>query len=288
MTVCNMSIEAGARAGLIAPDDDHLRVPARRGRTRRRARTGTRALARWRDAAHRRGRDVRPHASSLDGERARADDHVRHQPRHGRCRSTARCRIPRRCRRRERAALDEGARATWASRRGEPLLGQPSTSSSSAPAPTRASPTCAHAAASCAAARSRRACARSSCPARRQVKRQAEAEGLDRVFRDAGAEWREPGCSMCIAMNGDQLEPGQYAVCTSNRNFEGRQGKRRPHLPRQPAHRRRRRRHRRASPIRASCSRVTHDDPSARLDVAHGRAARRRTSTPTRSSRRAS
>lgn len=56
------------------------------------------------------------------------------------------------------------------------------------------------------------------------VKRQAEAEGLDRIFREAGAEWREPGCSMCIAMNGDQLEPGQYAVSTSNRNFEGRQG----------------------------------------------------------------
>jgi 3-isopropylmalate/(R)-2-methylmalate dehydratase large subunit len=57
------------------------------------------------------------------------------------------------------------------------------------------------------------------------VKRQAEAEGLDRIFREAGAEWREPGCSMCIAMNGDQLDPGQYAVSTSNRNFEGRQGK---------------------------------------------------------------
>jgi len=62
-------------------------------------------------------------------------------------------------------------------------------------------------------------------PGSAQVKRQAEAEGLDKVFREAGAEWREPGCSMCIAMNGDQLEPGQYAVSTSNRNFEGRQGK---------------------------------------------------------------
>ena len=62
-------------------------------------------------------------------------------------------------------------------------------------------------------------------PGSRQVKRQAEMEGIDRVFIDAGAEWREPGCSMCIAMNGDQLEPGQYAVSTSNRNFEGRQGK---------------------------------------------------------------
>jgi 3-isopropylmalate/(R)-2-methylmalate dehydratase large subunit len=57
-----------------------------------------------------------------------------------------------------------------------------------------------------------------------QVKRRAEAEGLDTVFRDAGAEWREPGCSMCIAMNGDRLDAGQYAVSTSNRNFEGRQG----------------------------------------------------------------
>ena len=62
-------------------------------------------------------------------------------------------------------------------------------------------------------------------PGSRRVKRAAEAEGLDRVFSEAGAEWREPGCSMCIAMNGDQLEPGQYAVSTSNRNFEGRQGK---------------------------------------------------------------
>jgi len=61
-------------------------------------------------------------------------------------------------------------------------------------------------------------------PGSQQVKRQAEAEGLDRVFREAGAEWREPGCSMCIAMNGDRLEPGRYAVSTSNRNFEGRQG----------------------------------------------------------------
>ena len=62
-------------------------------------------------------------------------------------------------------------------------------------------------------------------PGSQQVKRQAEAEGLDEVFRAAGAEWREAGCSMCIAMNGDQLQPGQYAVSTSNRNFEGRQGK---------------------------------------------------------------
>jgi len=62
-------------------------------------------------------------------------------------------------------------------------------------------------------------------PGSQEIKRQAEAEGLHEVFRAAGAEWREAGCSMCIAMNGDQLSPGQYSVSTSNRNFEGRQGK---------------------------------------------------------------
>jgi len=62
-------------------------------------------------------------------------------------------------------------------------------------------------------------------PGSQAVKKQAELEGLDRVFKEAGAEWREAGCSLCIAMNGDQLQPGQYALSTSNRNFEGRQGK---------------------------------------------------------------
>jgi len=62
-------------------------------------------------------------------------------------------------------------------------------------------------------------------PGSQQVKAQAQAEGLDQIFRDAGADWREAGCSMCIAMNGDQLQPGEYSVSTSNRNFEGRQGK---------------------------------------------------------------
>jgi 3-isopropylmalate/(R)-2-methylmalate dehydratase large subunit len=61
-------------------------------------------------------------------------------------------------------------------------------------------------------------------PGSEQVKREAEAEGIDRIVRAAGAEWREPGCSMCIAMNGDLVAPGQLAVSTSNRNFEGRQG----------------------------------------------------------------
>ncbi|RPI06496.1 MAG: 3-isopropylmalate dehydratase large subunit [Ignavibacteriae bacterium] len=62
-------------------------------------------------------------------------------------------------------------------------------------------------------------------PGSQVIKRQAEAEGLHKIFMDAGAEWRESGCSMCIAMNGDEIKAGQYAVSTSNRNFEGRQGK---------------------------------------------------------------
>jgi 3-isopropylmalate/(R)-2-methylmalate dehydratase large subunit len=57
------------------------------------------------------------------------------------------------------------------------------------------------------------------------VKRQAESEGLDKIFTEAGFEWREPGCSMCLAMNADRLEPGERCASTSNRNFEGRQGR---------------------------------------------------------------
>jgi 3-isopropylmalate/(R)-2-methylmalate dehydratase large subunit len=61
-------------------------------------------------------------------------------------------------------------------------------------------------------------------PGSQKIKRMAEEEGLDQIFKSAGAEWRESGCSMCIAMNSDKLQPGQYSVSTSNRNFEGRQG----------------------------------------------------------------
>ncbi|MDY0147873.1 MAG: aconitase family protein, partial [Halothiobacillus sp.] len=56
------------------------------------------------------------------------------------------------------------------------------------------------------------------------VREQAEKEGLDKIFLNAGFEWREPGCSMCLAMNADRLEPGERCASTSNRNFEGRQG----------------------------------------------------------------
>jgi 3-isopropylmalate/(R)-2-methylmalate dehydratase large subunit len=61
-------------------------------------------------------------------------------------------------------------------------------------------------------------------PGSQQVKKQAEAIGLDKIFRAAGAEWRESGCSMCLGMNGDTVPNGKLSVSTSNRNFEGRQG----------------------------------------------------------------
>ena len=62
-------------------------------------------------------------------------------------------------------------------------------------------------------------------PGSHRVKLQAEAEGLHTIFTAAGADWREPGCSMCLAMNPDKLAPGERSASTSNRNFEGRQGR---------------------------------------------------------------
>ena len=89
-------------------------------------------------------------------------------------------------------------------------------------------------------------------PGSEKVKRAAEAEGLDRIFRDAGFEWREPGCSMCLAANGELAPRGARVVSTSNRNFEGRQGPgARTHLasPAMAAARCRRRLHRRRAKI---------------------------------------
>ena len=70
-----------------------------------------------------------------------------------------------------------------------------------------------------------RGCAALAVPGSHRVKAQAEAEGLDKVFKAAGFEWREPGCSMCLAMNPDKLAVGERCASTSNRNFEGRQGR---------------------------------------------------------------
>ena len=74
-------------------------------------------------------------------------------------------------------------------------------------------------------------------PGSARVRLQAEAEGLDKIFTDFGAEWRNAGCSMCLGMNPDTMDAGDRSASTSNRNFEGRQGKGSPHAPGVPARR---------------------------------------------------
>ena len=82
-------------------------------------------------------------------------------------------------------------------------------------------------------------------PGSQQVKEQAQAEGLDRIFKEAGADWREAGCSMCIAMNGDQLAARRIQRLHQQSQFRRTAGQRRPHIPGQPADRRGQRHHRR-------------------------------------------
>ena len=125
------------------------------------------------------------------------------------------------------------------------------------------------------------ACARWSCPARWPVKLQAEAEGLDRVFTAAGFEWRSAGCSMCLGMNPDILQPGERCASTSNRNFEGRQGRGgRTHLvsPEMAAAAADRRPLRRREELELM-------EPFVRMTGATSRRSIAPTSTPTRSSR---
>ncbi len=222
MTVCNMSIEGGARAGMIAPDDTTFEYVAGRPR----APHGTdwdAALERWRslptDDGAKYDRSVTISASELapmitygtnPGMGMSIDSSI---PAPTSLSDSS-----------DRAALEK-ALAYMDIRPGERLLGRPvdvvfvGSCTNSRISDLRL------------AARVMRG--RKVAPGVRmlvvpgsqQVKRQAEAEGLHTIFREAGAEWREAGCSMCIAMNGDALAPGQYAVSTSNRNFEGRQGK---------------------------------------------------------------
>ena len=125
---------------------------------------------------------------------------------------------------------------TCRSKRASRCSGTRWTSSSSAAARTGGCPTCATPRLSSAAAAWRPASGCSSCPGSAQVKREAEAEGLDRVFREAGAEWREPGCSMCIAMNGDQLRPGTVCGVDQQPQLRGAPGARRPDAAGQPGH----------------------------------------------------
>lgn len=222
MTVCNMSIEAGARAGMIAPDDVTFEYLS--GRQKAPQGDGwDKAVAQWKHLPSDPGATydsrIALDASSLEpmitygtnpGMGVSITQAV---PAPSTMKDTA-----------ERQALEK-ALNYMALEPGKPLLGKPidvvfiGSCTNSRISDLRL-------AASILKGRKVASSVRTLVvPGSEEVKREAEAEGLDKVFQAAGAEWRNPGCSMCIAMNGDQLSPGQYAVSTSNRNFEGRQGK---------------------------------------------------------------
>jgi 3-isopropylmalate/(R)-2-methylmalate dehydratase large subunit len=214
MTVCNMSIEAGARAGLCAPDDTTYQYLAGRPRAPKGA-DWDQTVARWRSLPGDEGaafdREERFDASSLEPMITYGTN-----PGMG-IGITAPVPVP-------TSASMEKALRYMDLPPGKPLLGHPidvvfiGSCTNSRLSDLRA-------AAGLMRGRKVAAGVRTLVvPGSQKIKKAAEAEGLDQVFREAGAEWREAGCSMCIAMNGDQLSPGQYAVSTSNRNFEGRQG----------------------------------------------------------------
>ena len=221
MTVCNMSIEAGARAGMIAPDDTTFAYLAGREHAPQGAAWDA-AVDRWRALRTDDGAAF-DRTVTLDGRDIEPMITFGTHPGMG-IAITARVPSPEATAdAAQRAALDKALRYMGLAP-GEPLLGRPIDAVFIGSC-TNARIADLRAAAQVITGRKVAAGVRALVvPGSRAVKRQAEAEGLDRVFRDAGAEWREPGCSMCIAMNGDRLEPGQYAVSTSNRNFEGRQG----------------------------------------------------------------
>jgi 3-isopropylmalate/(R)-2-methylmalate dehydratase large subunit len=221
MTVCNMSIEAGARAGMIAPDDVTFAYLEGREHAPRGAAWHD-AVARWRalagDDGARFDRSVVLDGNQIEPMITFGTNPGMAIPVTGRVPSPADAADAT-----QAAALDKALRY-MALAPGEPLLDRPIDVAFIGSC-TNARIADLRAAASVLRGRKVAAGVRALVvPGSRQVKRQAESEGLDAVFRAAGAEWREPGCSMCIAMNGDRLEPGQYAVSTSNRNFEGRQG----------------------------------------------------------------
>ena len=222
MTVCNMAIEGGARAGLVAPDDTTYGYLAGRPAAPKGA-GWDRALARWRDlpsdAGARFDRSLTLDASSLEPMLTFGTNPGMGTGITGRVPDPAS--LPDAA---QRAALEK-AIAYMGFRPGQPLAGHP-VQVVFIGSCTNGRISDLRAAASVMKGRKVAAGMRVLVvPGSQMVKKQAEAEGLDRIFVDAGAEWRNPGCSMCIAMNGDHLQPGQYAVSTSNRNFEGRQGK---------------------------------------------------------------
>jgi 3-isopropylmalate/(R)-2-methylmalate dehydratase large subunit len=222
MTVCNMSIEAGARAGLVAPDDATYQYLAGRPYAPKGADWDA-ALARWRQLPTDEGasydKSIRIDASSLEPMITFGTNPGMGIPISSRIPDPSAVSDPL-----ERESLSKALRYMDL-KAGDPLLGHPvnvvfiGSCTNSRMSDLRA-------AAGVLKGRKVNPSVRVMVvPGSQEIKRQAQAEGLDTIFKEAGADWREAGCSMCIAMNGDQLAPGEYSVSTSNRNFEGRQGK---------------------------------------------------------------
>jgi len=222
MTVCNMSIEGGARAGLIAPDDVTFQYIAGRAHAPRGAQWDA-AVERWRKLPTDEGA-VYDNQITIDADRLEPMITYGTNPGMG-IPITALVPDPSRIADPLQRESVEKALRYMGLEGGKPLLGRPvnvvfigsCTNSRISDLRTAA-----------ALLKGRKVNPKVRVmvvPGSQAVKRQAEAEGLPEIFRAAGCDWREPGCSMCIAMNGDQLQPGEYSVSTSNRNFEGRQGK---------------------------------------------------------------
>jgi len=222
MTVCNMSIEGGARAGLIAPDETTFQYICGRPHAPKDAAWDA-AVTRWRKLPSDDGA-VYDKQITIDADRLEPMITYGTNPGMG-IPITAPVPDPSKIADPlERESVEKALRYMGLEG-GKPLLGRPvnvvfigsCTNSRISDLRTAAS-----------LLKGRKVNPKVRVmvvPGSQEVKRQAEAEGLPEVFRAAGCEWREPGCSMCIAMNGDQLQPGEYSVSTSNRNFEGRQGK---------------------------------------------------------------
>ena len=219
MTISNMSIEMGARAGLIAPDETTFEYLAGRPRVPK-GEAYDRAVVSWRtlatDPGARFDREVSVDAAALEPMITWGTNPAQAIPLSGKVPDPSLVGDAA-----ARAAAEAALRYMGLSP-GQPILGQPvqvvfiGSCTNSRLSDLREAAR---------VLKGRKVKLRTLVvPGSRSVKRSAEAEGLDRVFKEAGAEWREPGCSMCIAMNGDALERGQYCVSTSNRNFEGRQG----------------------------------------------------------------
>jgi len=222
MTVCNMSIEAGARAGMVAPDDVTFEYLNGREYAPQGA-DWDRAIARWRQLPTDEGASY-DKTVTLDTGTLEPMITFGTNPGMG-MKISERIPDPATVADAAQKAALEKALAYMALQPGQPLLGHP-VDVVFIGSCTNGRLSDLQAAAKIMDGRRVAAGTRVLVVSGSQaVKRQAEAEGLNKIFVEAGAEWREAGCSMCIAMNGDQLEPGQYAVSTSNRNFEGRQGK---------------------------------------------------------------